>query len=82
MLKMKTPLAASSKTDCKEQPLLFQDLGSRKVAVEREPQGAVLASKWTAQQAVGQARLLANCFAKRIAASILEGLALPWPAMS
>ena len=31
---MKTPLTASSGTDCKEQPLLFQDLGSRQVAVD------------------------------------------------
>src|SRR5438093_1357272 len=28
---MKTPLTASSTTDCKEQPLWFQDLASRKV---------------------------------------------------
>jgi hypothetical protein len=31
---MKTPLTASSSTDCKEQPLLFQDLGSRKVVAD------------------------------------------------
>ena len=31
---MKTPLAASSSTDCKQQPLLFQDLGSRKVVAD------------------------------------------------
>jgi hypothetical protein len=31
---MKTPLAASSKTDCKELPLLFQDLGSLKVVAD------------------------------------------------
>ena len=31
---MKTPLTASSTTDCKEQPLLFQDLGSRKVVAD------------------------------------------------
>jgi hypothetical protein len=31
---MKTPLTASSATDCKEQPLLFQDLGSRQVAAD------------------------------------------------
>jgi hypothetical protein len=31
---MKTPLAASSSTDCKELPLLFQDLGSLKVVAD------------------------------------------------
>jgi hypothetical protein len=31
---MKTPLAASSSTDCSKQPLLFQDLGSRKVVAD------------------------------------------------
>jgi hypothetical protein len=31
---MKTPNTASSATDCKEQPLLFQDLGSRQVAAD------------------------------------------------
>lgn len=31
---MKTPLAASSATDCKQQPLLFQELGSRKVVAD------------------------------------------------
>src|SRR5208283_149334 len=31
---MKTPFTASSKTDCKEQPLLFQDLGSRQVVAD------------------------------------------------
>jgi hypothetical protein len=31
---MKAPLTASSKTDCKEQPLLFQDLGSRQVVAD------------------------------------------------
>lgn len=31
---MKTTLTASSKTDCSEQPLLFQDLGSRKVVAD------------------------------------------------
>ena len=31
---MKTPLAASSATDCKAQSLLFQDLGSRKVVAD------------------------------------------------
>jgi hypothetical protein len=32
--RMKTPLTASSATDCKEQPLLFQDLGRRKVVAD------------------------------------------------
>ncbi len=31
---MNTSLTASSTTDCKEQPLWFQDLGSRKVAAD------------------------------------------------
>jgi len=31
---MKTPLTASSSTDCREQVLLFQDLGSRKVVAD------------------------------------------------
>jgi len=31
---MKTPLTASGTTDCKAQPLLFQDLGSRKVVAD------------------------------------------------
>lgn len=31
---MKTPLTASSATDCNQQPLLFQDLGSRKVVAD------------------------------------------------
>lgn len=31
---MQTPLTASSSTDCKEQPLLFQDLGTRKVVAD------------------------------------------------
>src|ERR1022692_4613838 len=34
MSQMKAPLTASSKTDCKEQPLLFQDLGSRQVVAD------------------------------------------------
>ena len=31
---MNTPLTASSATDCKQEPLLFQDLGSRKVLAD------------------------------------------------
>jgi hypothetical protein len=31
---MKTPLTASSKTDCNDEPLLFQDLGRRKVQAD------------------------------------------------
>ena len=31
---MKTPLTASSTTDCKGQPLLFQDVGARKVVAD------------------------------------------------
>jgi Transposase DDE domain group 1 len=40
--KMKTPLTASSTTDCNEQPLLFQDLGARKVVADFT--GGVLSS--------------------------------------
>ena len=31
---MKTPLTASSATDCSRQPMLFQDLGSRQVVAD------------------------------------------------
>ena len=31
---MKTPLTASSPTDCQDQPLLFQDLGARQIVVD------------------------------------------------
>ena len=31
---MKTPLTASSTTDCNAKPLLFQDLGSRQVVAD------------------------------------------------
>src|ERR1044071_4975868 len=34
MSQMKTPTTASSSTDCRKQPLLFQDLGSRKVVAD------------------------------------------------
>lgn len=66
---MKPPLTASSKTDCKEQPLLFQDLGSRKVVADfsggslSSDGGALLLRQVDAN--LGLTRTLAQCFADR-----------------
>jgi len=63
---MKTPLTASSKTDCKEQPLLFQDLGSRKVVADfsggtlSRDGGALLLRQVDAH--LGLTLALAQCF--------------------
>ena len=63
---MKTPLTASSKTDCKEQPLLFQDLGSRKVAADfsggtlSSDGGALLLRQVDAN--LGLTQTLSQCF--------------------
>jgi len=63
---MKTPPAASSATDCKEQPLLFQDLGSRKVVADftggtlSSDGGALLLRQVDA--GLGLTRSLAACF--------------------
>jgi hypothetical protein len=64
---MKTPLTASSKTDCKEQPLLFQDLGSRQVMADfsggtlSSDGGALLLREVDAN--LGLTQSLAQCFA-------------------
>jgi hypothetical protein len=66
---MKPPTTASSATDCKNQPLLFQDLGSRKVAVDFS--GGTLSSDGGSlllrqvDQGLGLSRSLAGCFADR-----------------
>ena len=63
---MKTPLTASSATDCKNQPLLFQDLGSRQVAAgfsggTLSSDGGVLLLR-PADEQWGVTRALAGCF--------------------
>src|SRR5258708_7023924 len=63
---MKTPTTASSKTDCKEQPLLFQDLGSRKVVADfsggtLSSDGGVLFLRQV-DLSLGLTRRLAGCF--------------------
>src|SRR5271157_5464324 len=63
---MKAPLTASSTTDCKEQPLLFQDLGSRQVVADfsggtlSSDGGALLLRQVDANLGLTQA--LAHCF--------------------
>lgn len=63
---MKTPLAASSATDCKAQPLLFQDLGSRNVVADfsggtlSTDAGALLLREVDAN--LGLTQRLAQCF--------------------
>lgn len=63
---MKTPRTASSGTDCKNQPLLFQDLGSRQVVADfsggtLSSDGGVLLLR-EADQKLGLTRALAECF--------------------
>jgi len=63
---MKLPPTASSATDCKNQPLLFQDLGLRKVVVDfsggtLSSDGGVLFLRQV-DQSLGLARKLAACF--------------------
>ena len=63
---MKTQPTASSKTDCKEQPLLFQDLGARKVVADfsggtLSSDGGVLMLR-QADRGLGLSRALAGCF--------------------
>src|SRR5712692_4257709 len=63
---MKTPPTASSATDCKEQPLLFQDLGSRQVAADfsggtLSSDGGVLLLRQV-DASLGLTRRLAQCF--------------------
>src|SRR5713101_531607 len=63
---MKLPLAASSSTDCNEQPLLFQELGSRKVVADfsggtlSSDGGALLLRQVDAN--LGLTQTLAQCF--------------------
>jgi hypothetical protein len=63
---MKRPFTASSKTDCKEQPLLFQDLGSRQVVADfsggtlSSDGGALLLRQVDAN--LGLTQTLAGCF--------------------
>jgi len=66
---MKPLTTASSRTDCKNQPLLFQDLGSRKVVADfsggtLSSDGGVLLLRQI-DQGLGLSRALANCFADR-----------------
>jgi len=61
------PLTASSKTDCKEQPLLFQDLGSRQVVADflggtLSSNGGVLLLR-EVDANLGLTQSLAQCFA-------------------
>jgi hypothetical protein len=63
---MKTSITASSGTDCKDQPLLFQDLGSRKVVADfsggtLSSDGGVLLLR-ELDQKLGVRRALAECF--------------------
>jgi hypothetical protein len=63
---MKTPLTASSSTDCKEQPLLFQELGSRQVVADfsggtLSSDGGVLLLRQV-DASLGLTRNLAQCF--------------------
>jgi len=66
---MKTPLTASCATDCRDQPLLFQDLGPRKVVADFS--GGTLSSDGgvlllgEADHKLGITRALAACFADR-----------------
>ncbi|MCI0719497.1 MAG: IS1380 family transposase [Acidobacteria bacterium] len=63
---MKLPPTASSSTECKNQPLLFQDLGSRKVVADfsggtLSSDGGVLLLQQV-DRALGLTRRLASCF--------------------
>lgn len=63
---MKTPHTASSPTDCKDQPLLFQDLGARQVAADfsggtLSSDGGVLLLRQV-DAGLGLTRSLAQCF--------------------
>ena len=63
---MKQPLTASSSTECKDQPLLFQDLGPRKVVADfsggtLSTDGGVLFLRQV-DLSLGLTRRLADCF--------------------
>ena len=66
---MKSLATTSSTTDCKDQPLLFQDLGSRKIVADfcggtLSSDGGVLLLRQVDQQ-LGVSRALAACFEDR-----------------
>lgn len=66
MSQMKLPTTASSSTECRNQPLLFQDLGSRKVVVDfsggtLSTDGGVLLVRQV-DLSLGLTRRLADCF--------------------
>ena len=66
---MKTPRTASSRTECKDQPLLFQDLGPRQVVADftggtLSTDGGVLLLRQV-DRALGVSRMLAGCFQDR-----------------
>src|SRR5438093_62293 len=66
---MKTPLTAALPTHCKDQPLLFQDLGSRQVVADfsggtLSSDGGVLLLRQV-DAGLGLSRALAQCFADR-----------------
>lgn len=73
---MKTPLTASSSTDCKDHPLLFQDLGSRKVVADfsggtLSSDGGVLLVRQV-DASLGVTASLAQCFTDRRAAVYVD----------
>ena len=64
---MKTPDTASRRTECKDQPLLFQDLGRRQVVADfsggtLSTDGGVLLLRQV-DAGLGMSRALAQCFA-------------------
>ena len=66
MSQMKMPTTASSNTECKNQPLLFQELGRRKVVADftggtLSSDGGVLLLRQL-DQGLGLSRTLARCF--------------------
>ena len=66
MSQMKLPTTASSSTECRNQPLLFQDLGSRKVVADfsggtLSSDGGVLLLRQV-DLSLGLTRRLADCF--------------------
>jgi hypothetical protein len=73
---MKLPLTASSSTDCKDQPLLFQDLGPRKVVADfsggtLSSDGGVLLLRQV-DLSLGLTRRLAGCFGDQRNQSFVE----------
>lgn len=73
---MKLPPTASSSTDCRNQPLLFQDLGPRKVVADfsggtLSSDGGVLLLRQV-DHALGLTRRLAGCFGDQRDARFVE----------